>query len=189
MYHVALVVGSNHVGYVVSCGDGLVWRIKCHPLATGQVLKGAVQGDSLAVTIDSKARTYRIETSAYVGPLTTRTGVSESSMSPAPQEPSSEPSVKLAVEKSDKSASSPGTQADQPDSLPTTAEVMVISEPSSADILVDGAFMGNTPSQLQLAAGSHTVRIEANGKKPWSRAITLTAGGKITIKAVLEAVP
>jgi hypothetical protein len=186
VYHVALVVGSNQVGYVVSCGGGLVWRIKCHPLATGQVLKGSVQGDRLAVTIDSKARTYRIETSAYVGPLTTRTSVSESSTSPSPQEPSIEPSVKLAVEKSDKSTSSSGGQVDQSNSQPTTAKVMVTSEPSGADIYVDGAFMGNTPSQLQLGAGSHTVRIEASGKKPWSRAITLTAGGKVTIQAVLE---
>lgn len=64
---------------------------------------------------------------------------------------------------------------------------MFSSEPSGADIYVDGNFMGSTPSQIQLAAGSHTVRIETKGQKPWSRAVTVTAGGKVTIQAVLSA--
>ncbi len=58
---------------------------------------------------------------------------------------------------------------------------MFSSEPTGADIYVDAIFMGNTPSQILLAAGSHSVRIEAKGQKPWSRPVTLTAGGKVTL--------
>jgi hypothetical protein len=43
------------------------------------------------------------------------------------------------------------------------------------------------PSLIELPAGSHTVRVEVKGQKPWSRSVSLTAGGKITLQAVLEA--
>lgn len=75
----------------------------------------------------------------------------------------------------------------QPGSSANTAKVMVSSEPSGADVYVDGNFMGNTPSQIQLAAGSHNVRIEAKDHTPWSRVIALTADSKVTIQAVLGA--
>jgi hypothetical protein len=63
---------------------------------------------------------------------------------------------------------------------------MVSSEPTGGDIYVDGNFMGNTPSLIELPAGSHTVRVEAKGHTPWSRAVSLTAGSKITVQAVLD---
>ena len=176
VYHLALVVGSNHVGYVVSCESGHLLT-RCQPLSTGQVLKGSVHGDKLTVSVDSKPRNYTVETSAYIGPLTAR----------PVEQPSAGPTVKLAVEKSGKSESGPGGAPDHPDTPTNTAKVMFSSEPSGADIYVDGIFMGNTPSQIQLGAGSHTVRIEAKGQEPWSRTVTLTAGGKVTLHAVLSA--
>lgn len=110
VYHVALVVGSNQVGYVVSCGGGLVWRIRCKPLSTGQVLRGSVEGDKLSLVVGNKARTYRIETSAHIGPLTRKRGSDDATASPTPGE-LAEPSVKLAVEKSNDSVSSDATRS------------------------------------------------------------------------------
>ena len=191
VYHVALVVGSNQVGYIVSCGGGLVWRISCHPLATGQVLKGAVQGDKLAVSEGKKSRSYRIEQSAYIGPLTTHTsstGNAGETAAPIPTAP--DPSLKraAAVEKSDNSATDPSSHTTAtPDSANPKASLAISSEPTAADIYVDGEFMGNTPSLIQLPAGSHTIRIEAKGQKTWSRSITLTSGGKINLQATLQA--
>lgn len=187
VYHVALVVGSNHVGYVVSCGGGLIWRIGCHPLSAGQLLQGSVEGDRLHVSVGSKTKTYRIETSAYIGPLTK--GSPDESATSAP--PPSEPSVKRAVrtETLDESNPSAGQADQQPSSPGKTANVMVSSEPTGADIYVGEKFMGNTPSLLQLPAGSCTVRVEAKGHKPWSREISLTPGGKVTLQAVLSPQP
>jgi hypothetical protein len=194
VYHVALVVGSNHVGYVVSCGGGLVWQIHCRALSAGQVLKGSVQGGKLSVSLDGKNRSYRIETSAYIGPLGGKPSTRESPSSSPPasspsEEPSAEPSVKRAVqvERSGDAGSNRGAQGDQSGPLSNVAKVMVSSEPSGADIYVDENFMGNTPSLLQLEAGSHAIRIEAKGRKTWSRALSLTAGGKVTVQAALDA--
>ena len=194
VYHVALLVGSNQVGYLVSCSGGGIIRRGCQPLFTGQVLKGSVHGDRLSVSVDSKTRNYTVETSAYIGPLTTRSPKSDSTASPPVEQPSAEPTVKLAVERSGNPASTPAGQThsgqtDHPDSSAITAMVLFSSEPTGADIYVDGTFMGNTPSQIQLAAGTRTIRIEAEGRKPWSREVSLTTGGKITDHAVLEIAP
>jgi hypothetical protein len=188
-YHVALVVGSDKVAYVVSCGGGLVWWLSCHPLAAGQVVKGYIDAGRLRVSVGKKTRTYQIETSAYIGPLGKgSSGESATTATPPSAEPADpEASVKLAVhtERSDGSSTGAG-KLEQPDSTANTAKVMVSSEPTGGDIYVDGNFMGNTPSLIELPAGSHTVRVEAKGQKPWNRSISLTAGSKVTIQAVLD---
>jgi hypothetical protein len=185
-YHVALVVGSDKVAYVVSCGGGLVWWLSCHPLAAGQVVKGYIDAGRLRVSVGKKTRTYQIETSAYIGPLGKGSlGESATTATPPSAEPTNpEPSVKLAVHTE---LSDGAGQADQPNSPVSTAKVMVSSEPTGGDIYVDGNFMGNTPSLIELPAGSHAVRVEAKGQKPWSRTINLTAGSKVTLQAALDA--
>jgi PEGA domain len=134
--------------------------------------------------VDNKVRNYTVETSSYIGPLKPR----DESTSPASEKHSPEPGVKLAVEKSGQSNPSPKAQSDQ--TLGSNeATVLFSSDPSGADIYVDGSFIGEAPSQIQLSAGSHSVRVGAKGKQPWTREITVTPGGKITIHAALEARP
>ncbi len=62
--------------------------------------------------------------------------------------------------------------------LTGTASVTVNSTPTGADIEVDAAFAGNTPTSLQLAAGSHVVAVKANGAV-WTRNLQVTAGSTI----------
>ena len=183
VYHVALIVGSNQVGYVVSCGGGLLSRIGCHPLSLGQVLKGSVHGDTFSIPVDNKTKTYRIETSAYIGPLTTK---SSPVKSPTAPHEDSKPGVNAAIYA--EPSAEPGSAAVpvQPTSVDTAA-VAFSSEPRGADIYVDDNFVGNTPSLIQLPPGSHTVRIEAKGHNPWTRVLNLTAGGKVTVQADLGA--
>jgi hypothetical protein len=224
-YNVALLVGSDKVGYIVSCGGPVVVegpgngggmdrfrgivsglskggtpaidktleqhhqqrvaeaeRIACHLLTAGQVVKGSVESGQLHISVGSETKTYRIETSSYIGPL----GNGESSTATQPSAPSApEPTVKLATETTGRS-SSEVVQHDQPSPPANTAKVMVSSEPSGGDIYVDGNFMGNTPSVIELPAGSHTVRVEAKGQKAWGRTVSLTSGSKITLQATLE---
>ena len=51
---------------------------------------------------------------------------------------------------------------------------------------MDGKFVGNTPSMIVLAVGSHDLRIEAEKFMPWSRTFEATAGSKVTIRATLQ---
>jgi len=63
--------------------------------------------------------------------------------------------------------------------------VNVSSTPGSADVEVDGKFMGNTPSSISLPAGDHTVRITKKGYKTWERKLSVS-GGNTNVNAELE---
>lgn len=82
----------------------------------------------------------------------------------------------------------PVVQAAAPGVLIATSKpplLSVISTPDGADIEVDGSFMGNTPSSLELPKGDHEVVIKKAGYKDWRRTLKI-AGGEIKITADLE---
>jgi hypothetical protein len=68
------------------------------------------------------------------------------------------------------------------------ASLTIDSTPTGADIEVDGAFTGSTPSTLALAPGSHEITIKKKGFIPWSRKMNVT-GGNIHLNAELEQAP
>jgi len=63
--------------------------------------------------------------------------------------------------------------------------VSISSVPASAEVEVDGKFVGNTPSSAMLSAGEHSIRITRKGYKAWERKLTVS-GGSTTIHAELE---
>jgi hypothetical protein len=65
------------------------------------------------------------------------------------------------------------------------ARLSITSNPDGADIEIDGAFMGSTPSSLQLDPGTHKVIVKKSGYKPWERTLKV-GGGDVSIKAELE---
>lgn len=56
------------------------------------------------------------------------------------------------------------------------SQLSVSSNPSGADIEVDGSFVGNTPSTLDVTSGEHTVVVKKAGYKDWSRTLKVTGG-------------
>lgn len=66
------------------------------------------------------------------------------------------------------------------------SKVTVASAPDSAEIEVDGEFMGNTPSVLELDPGEHSIAVRKAGYKTWEKKLKLTAG-EIKLNADLEA--
>jgi hypothetical protein len=65
------------------------------------------------------------------------------------------------------------------------SRLSVASTPDSAEIEVDGEFVGNTPSVLELDPGEHNVTVRKTGYKAWEKNIKLTAG-EIKLNAELE---
>ncbi len=65
------------------------------------------------------------------------------------------------------------------------SRVTVVSTPVAADIEVDGAFVGNTPSSLELSPGDHTIAVTKLAYKRWERKLKVS-GGNININADLE---
>ena len=63
----------------------------------------------------------------------------------------------------------------------------VLSTPAGSDIRVDGRFVGDTPSTLEVAAGNRTIEVVKSGYQTWKRAVTLAAGSSVTLDATLAA--
>ena len=68
----------------------------------------------------------------------------------------------------------------------TSSDVAVTSNPAGADIEVDGAFVGDTPSTITVTAGDHTISLKKPGFTRWERTVKVN-GGKIQITAELQA--
>jgi hypothetical protein len=68
------------------------------------------------------------------------------------------------------------------------ASLTIDSTPAGADIEVDGSFVGNTPSTVSVAPGSHEITVKKKGFGDWSRKLNVT-GGNVHLSAELEQPP
>jgi hypothetical protein len=68
------------------------------------------------------------------------------------------------------------------------ASLIVSSTPPGADIEIDGAFVGNTPSTVNVTPGMHEITVKKAGLGDWTRKLNVT-GGSIHIDATLAAAP
>lgn len=78
------------------------------------------------------------------------------------------------------------TQAPVVTEARNNAEVAIASTPAGADIEVDGAFVGSTPSTITVTTGDHTITVKKTGFAPWERTIKVNSG-KVQISAELQA--
>lgn len=70
----------------------------------------------------------------------------------------------------------------------TTASLSVESSVTGADIEIDGAFVGSTPSTVSVAPGQHTISVKKKGYTDWSRTMNVS-GRSVRLTADLEAKP
>jgi hypothetical protein len=67
-----------------------------------------------------------------------------------------------------------------------SAKLQLESTPSGADIEIDGSFVGNAPSDVQVTEGEHTVSVKKAGFKDWERKVKVNGGSSIRLSAELE---
>jgi hypothetical protein len=63
------------------------------------------------------------------------------------------------------------------------------STPSGAEITLDGKYVGSTPSEIDLGAGTHVVLLSMPGFSEWRRELTVSTGSELTVNAILEKQP
>lgn len=63
--------------------------------------------------------------------------------------------------------------------------IQISSQPVGADIEVDGGFVGNTPSTINLPPGEHVVAVKKSGYKDWEKKIRIS-GGEVNLSPELE---
>jgi hypothetical protein len=78
--------------------------------------------------------------------------------------------------------------ADSSMQAPSVKRISVSSTPPNADIEVDGNFVGNTPSVIEVTSGEHSVVVKKAGYKTWERQLKVT-GGSVNVAAELEKLP
>jgi hypothetical protein len=72
------------------------------------------------------------------------------------------------------------------DVKPTPLSVLdVSSNPSSAQVFIDGAFKGNTPLKLDLPFGKYEVRVSLTDYYEWEAQIQLETAGEMPLFARL----
>jgi hypothetical protein len=67
-----------------------------------------------------------------------------------------------------------------------SAKLHLESNPPGADIELDGNFVGNTPSDVQVSEGDHTVSVKKAGFKDWERKLKVSSGSSVHLSAELE---
>ena len=68
-----------------------------------------------------------------------------------------------------------------------TSVLTIDASVPNCDIEVDGSFVGNTPSTLNLVPGKHDIVVKKTGYKDWTRSM-MVAGGTIRVSADMVAV-
>jgi serine protease Do len=67
-----------------------------------------------------------------------------------------------------------------------TGTVDIASDPPGAEIYVDGKFVGQTPSTIELPSGSHVIALKHDGSQDWQRDLDVLSGSKITLHPALQ---
>lgn len=73
-----------------------------------------------------------------------------------------------------------------PAAAATMASLQIDSSIPGADIEIDGAFAGNTPSTLSVPPGAHTITVKKKGYTDWTRTMNVS-GAAVHLTATLEA--
>ncbi len=72
---------------------------------------------------------------------------------------------------------------------PAASTVTFTSDPSGAEIYVDGKFVGQTPSTISMQPGPHVVVVKATGRKNWQRDLEVLRDSQVALRPVLDVQP
>lgn len=171
------VAKSQHVLFLLACSQEWIWD-KCPAVSVGARYTLSRGGESRKRSIwrgvlgVSAAAVGATSAGAGAGALVRLQGSAESDH------------VQLGLVDSVALDAMRSEQERQQVAVGGTAKVHISSTPSGGEISIDGKYYGNTPSDMTLPAGEHTVMVTMGGKV-WSRIIEVTAG-ELNINAQVE---
>lgn len=76
--------------------------------------------------------------------------------------------------------------APAPSGPDAVASVQLSSDPTGAEITIDGNYVGSTPSTVNLKPGAHSIKMTMSGYAPWVRSIETQGGESRSFAADLE---
>jgi hypothetical protein len=142
------------------------------------------QGSNPALAATPSAAPTVPPTQAAAPPPAPAQAVAPSASTETPAVTSSTPPAQPAV--TTPAVATPAPSATSPANVERVT-VECYSDPSWADIFIDGEFYGNTPSILKIPVGRHDLQIQFTGYKTWTIPLILQSGaGTRRIRASLE---
>jgi hypothetical protein len=70
---------------------------------------------------------------------------------------------------------------DTPTAQGASATVTVERSSANAEVYLDGAFVGNTPTVLHVSSGNHVLHLTA-GKEAWERTLAVSDGADLRLR-------
>jgi hypothetical protein len=125
---------------------------------------------------ESKSKEKQMDSVSEQGPPAATAAPGAPGATTVPPQPTAEPAAPAVAP----------APAPVPEELSTA---VLKSTPDGADVIVDGKFMGSTPSTVRLTPGDHMIAIEKSGYKAWQRIMSVNPGGIVTVDATLEKNP
>lgn len=119
--------------------------------------------------------------------VTPRGTVAEKNAPAAPAGQFTQPAVNAGFQTVALTAAQPVASPAAPVVNSGLASVNVISDPDGAEIEIDGAYYGSTPSLIKLPAGAHTITMRSGKFGAWQRTLNIAPGSNLTVKAELQA--
>jgi hypothetical protein len=151
-----------------------VLRITSSPTGARVSVDGRARGTTPLVIRDLTLGTYRLEFS--------RTGHQDRSTRVSLTEQRVDASVEVTLPRS---APARAVAAPAPSSAPGT--VVIATRPAGARVFLDGRAVGSSPVTVaNVAAGSHQVRLELEGHRPWTTVVEVTPNQTRRVSASLE---
>ena len=89
-------------------------------------------------------------------------------------------------------ALAPAASTSVPQVMPdraASARCSFISTPPGAEIMLDGKYVGNTPSEIPISAGTHAVVFSMPGFTDWKRDLTALPESELTVSGILQKQP
>jgi hypothetical protein len=168
---------------------------KCTPLQKGESFEARREKKGVTIYyLDDKGKVRRqfytlVNDSGKTGPPPTAVAVATPS-SAAPAENVGRPISSTPAVISAPVQSSP-VQAPMVAASSPAAKVKCdfTSTPPGAEISVDWRYVGNTPSEIGLSAGTHIVVISMPGFAEWKRELTVGSDSQVNVAATLEKAP
>ncbi len=104
---------------------------------------------------------------------------------PAPHTPAA-PTPATAAQTAPAPAPSVGAVQAAPPEKVEKVKCNFSSTPPGAEITLDGKYVGSTPSEIELATGTHVVVFSMPGFGQWKRELTVLSGSELNVSAILQ---
>jgi hypothetical protein len=191
--NILLLQDASGTSYTVICTVDSRWS-KCSALPVGETFQARKEKRGLTILYQDsngkdKKQFYQLISAAQASasassaaPASAPAPAASSALAPAaeshPQAVAPSPSPAALVPR----PSAPSAQEASQEKVRCNFS----STPSGAEIIVDGKYVGSTPSGIGLSPGTHSVVLSMQGFTDWKRDLTVLPVSELTISAVLQ---